>query len=192
MVGSSAWVVEATAASLGASVCCFVRNPASVVQQRIQVGSYGTLTEAVSGLAQEDGSRAFFRGLTASIAREIPFAFLQFPLYESLKRQLAHQLGHERITAAQGAVCGSIAGSIAAAVTTPLDVLRTRQMLGAGPNTRGGSMLHELATVVAKDGIAALFRGVGPRTGWMALGGCIFFGAYEQSTALLRRLQDEP
>lgn len=101
MVGSSPWVVEATAASLGASVCCFVRNPASVVQQRIQVGSYGTLTEAVSGLAREDGSRAFFRGLTASIAREIPFAFLQFPLYESLKRQLAHQLGHERITAAQ-------------------------------------------------------------------------------------------
>jgi len=96
------------------------------------------------------------------------------------------------LTSPQGAVCGSIAGSIAAAVTTPLDVLRTRQMLGAGPNTRGGSMLHELATVVAKDGIAALFRGVGPRTGWMALGGCIFFGAYEQSTALLRRLQDEP
>ena len=31
-----------------------------------------------------------------------------------------------------------------------------------------------------EEGTLALFRGLGPRVGWMTLGGYIFFGAYEQ------------
>ena len=31
-----------------------------------------------------------------------------------------------------------------------------------------------------EEGSLALFRGLGPRVGWMTLGGYIFFGAYEQ------------
>ena len=31
-----------------------------------------------------------------------------------------------------------------------------------------------------EEGALALFRGLGPRVGWMTLGGYIFFGAYEQ------------
>ena len=59
---------------------------------------------------------------------QIPFALIQLPLYEYLKRTV--QSGKEApVGAWQLALCGSVAGSVAAAVTTPLEVAKTRIML---------------------------------------------------------------
>ena len=39
--------------------------------------------------------------------------------------------------------------------------------------------------IAAEEGVAGLFKGIGPRVGWITPGGYIFFGAYEKSMELL-------
>ena len=80
------WTLDAAAACTAATASCVLRTPAIVVQQRMQVGQFSTLPAAVHGIIAEGGIAAFYSGLGVSIAREIPFAFIQFPVYEGLKR----------------------------------------------------------------------------------------------------------
>lgn len=62
--------------------------------------------------------------------REIPFSLIQFPLYEYMKVFLKDKLLKREPYSFEYAVCGSISGGIAAGLTTPLDVVKTRIMLG--------------------------------------------------------------
>lgn len=63
-----------------------------------------------------------------TVAREIPFSFIQFPMWERMKKEWAIHQGTP-LAAWQGALCGSISGAISAAATTPLDVCKTRLMI---------------------------------------------------------------
>lgn len=117
-----------TAASFGEVMACLVRVPTEIVKQRMQAGQYGTLRQAVSATMQRDGVRGFYNGFGTTLLREIPFAFIQFPIYEHLKLSLGAHYGRDPL-AYEAALCGSVGGAIAAAATTPLDVLKTRLML---------------------------------------------------------------
>jgi solute carrier family 25 S-adenosylmethionine transporter 26 len=81
---------------LAATASCIVRTPTAVIAQRMQIGQYATVSDAMHGVASGQGAgvapasrgglAAFYTGLGVSVARELPFAIVQFPLYEALKR----------------------------------------------------------------------------------------------------------
>lgn len=113
--------------------------------------------------------------------REIPFSAIQFPLYEGAKKSWGKWQGHP-VNSLQAALCGSVCGGFAAAVTTPLDVTKTRLMLGKdkhGVPYKG--MVSTMSRVVTDEGAATLFSGVVPRVFWISIGGAVFLGAYEQA-----------
>ncbi|KAM5231420.1 mitochondrial S-adenosylmethionine carrier protein isoform 3-T3 [Hipposideros larvatus] len=129
--------------------------------------------------------------LAASAGEVIPFSLVQFPLWESLKALWSWRQ-HHVVDSWQSAVCGAFAGGFAAAVTTPLDVAKTRIMLAkAGSSTASGNVLAALHGVWRTQGLSGLFAGVFPRMAAISLGGFIFLGAYEQTRSLLLELGRE-
>jgi len=187
--GNEHWTHHSAASACGEVVACLVRVPTDNIKQNMQVGRYSSLREALGSTYKAGGASGFYTGYATTVAREIPFSFIQFPLYEGFKKAWASYQG-EATSATQGAACGSAAGAIAAAITTPLDVAKTRIMLdtkAGGEVKKYTGTVQTLQKIAAEEGPAALFNGITPRVGWITIGGFIFFGAYEKSTNLLWR-----
>ncbi|PPQ77069.1 hypothetical protein CVT25_014882 [Psilocybe cyanescens] len=178
-------VKHMVAASVAEVTACLIRVPTEVIKTRMQTSTYGALGSSSFSAAKlvlsNSGLRGFYRGFGITVMREIPFTSLQFPLYEFLKLRLSQKLGRKPLYAHEAAACGSIAGGVAAALTTPLDVLKTRVMLDTRDASKSKlpSLLTRFQTIYITEGPKALFAGVVPRTLWISAGGAVFLGVYE-------------
>ncbi|RDW75082.1 hypothetical protein BP6252_06224 [Coleophoma cylindrospora] len=170
------------AASLGEIAACAVRVPTEVIKQRAQARQYPSSLLALKGILGQSGTiglrgvwMELYRGWSVTIMREVPFTVIQFPLWESMKEYRRRTSGKEGISAVESGLFGSAAGAVAAAVTTPLDVLKTRMMLA-----KERTAVVPLLTQILKDsGPRAFFAGIGPRVIWISAGGAIFLGSYQ-------------
>jgi len=188
-VGSEHWTHHSAASACGEVAACLVRVPTDNIKQNMQVGKYNSLSEALGSTYRAGGASGFYTGYLTTVAREIPFSFIQFPLYEGFKKAWTAYRG-EQTTPMQGAACGSLAGAIAGGLTTPLDVAKTRIMLdtkAGGEVKKYSGTLQTLSKIANEEGAAALFNGISARVGWITIGGFIFFGAYENATSMLWR-----
>ncbi|KAI0736254.1 S-adenosylmethionine transporter [Fomitopsis betulina] len=181
-------------ASAGEVAACLIRVPTEVVKTRMQTSTYGSLAGSSLAAAKlvlsQEGLRGFYRGFGTTVMREIPFTSIQFPLYELLKVRLSQALGRRPLRAYEAAVCGSISGGFAAALTTPLDVLKTRVMLDTRDSTKHNipSLSTRFKQIYVLEGPRALFSGVVPRTLWISAGGAVFLGVYEWAASTLKSL----
>uniref|UniRef100_A0A8V0ZGS6 Mitochondrial S-adenosylmethionine carrier protein n=1 Tax=Gallus gallus TaxID=9031 RepID=A0A8V0ZGS6_CHICK len=166
-------------------VACLIRVPSEVVKQRAQVSPSAGTFRILSHTLYHEGIQGLYRGYKSTVLREIPFSLVQFPLWEFLKDLWSWKQGHV-VDSWQSAVCGAFAGGFAAAVTTPLDVAKTRIMLAkAGSTTASGNVLAALGGIWRTQGLSGLFAGVVPRMTAISLGGFIFLGTYEKTRQLL-------
>lgn len=176
------------AASLGEVAACAVRVPTEVVKQRAQASQHPSSLSALQHILAQRHSRGLlhvwremYRGWSITIVREVPFTVIQFPLWEALKRWRMQSTGRDSVSGLEGGLLGSVAGAIAAGVTTPLDVLKTRMMLAREKTP----MVGMLRSILAESGPGAFFAGIGPRVGWISVGGAIFLGSYQWASNTL-------
>ncbi|KAI0145292.1 mitochondrial carrier [Xylariaceae sp. FL1272] len=187
----SKWAEPAThmaAASLGEIAACAIRVPTEVVKQRAQAGHHGGSSagalRAILGQYNTIGLtgvwRELYRGWGITVMREVPFTVIQFPLWEAMKswgrqREAASAGEQAEVGAGESALYGSISGAVAAAITTPLDVLKTRVML----SQERESVLTVFRNLLATQGVRPFFAGIEPRVMWISAGGAIFLGSYQ-------------
>ncbi|XP_028047786.1 S-adenosylmethionine mitochondrial carrier protein isoform X2 [Monomorium pharaonis] len=164
-------IIHMVAASSSEITACSVRVPVEVVKQRKQA----LLSTHRLKL------RTLYRGYGSTVLRDLPFGVIQMPLWEYFKFYWTRQIQRE-CTPFEGATCGSASVAISAAITTPLDVAKTRIMLSSTSAEKEEVRISTMLKEVYRDhGVKGLFAGFIPRITSFTIGGFIFFGVYEQA-----------
>ncbi|EOY16844.1 hypothetical protein QUC31_001227 [Theobroma cacao] len=178
-----------TAGALGGAASSLVRVPTEVVKQRMQTGQFASAPAAVRLIVAKEGFKGLYAGYGSFLLRDLPFDAIQFCIYEQLR--IGYKLAAQRdLNDPENAILGAFAGAITGAVTTPLDVIKTRLMVqGSAKQYKG--IFDCVRTIVKEEGTHALLKGIGPRVLWIGLGGSIFFGVLEKTKQMLAERRPE-
>mmetsp|Transcript_19636 Transcript_19636/g.35402 ORF Transcript_19636/g.35402 Transcript_19636/m.35402 type:complete len:298 (-) Transcript_19636:173-1066(-) len=184
-------IETATAGALATVFNDAIMTPADCIKQRLQMAGR-CYSGAISGTAQiirEEGVIALFRSFPATVITNVPYVAVQFGVYETAKKMLARMGAEEEETLVVQLIAGGLGGGFASAITTPLDVVKTRlQLDGSGRYSNG--VVPVLRQIAREEGAAALWRGLWPRVLVNAPSAAICWGTYETMKDLLG-LKDE-
>jgi solute carrier family 25 iron transporter 28/37 len=128
-------------ATLGHDV---ILTPMDVIKQRLQLGLHRGMEDCARHVVRSEGTWALFRSLPTTLAMNVPFAGIMVAANESFKKVLNPSNEYHLPSFF---VSGGLAGAVAAALTTPLDVIKTR--------LQTQSVMLELAQLQAAAAAAA-------------------------------------
>ncbi|GLC46405.1 hypothetical protein PLESTM_001867900 [Pleodorina starrii] len=164
-------------------------TPVDSVKQRCQLeGSpYRGVMDAARQMLRHEGVGAFFKSYRTTLVMNVPFTAMHFSVYETAKRLLCHELDDETLRVQL--VAGGLAGGCAAAVTTPLDVVKTRlQTCGITDPAKyeHTAVFPTLRQIVREEGMQALWQGIKPRVLFHIPAAAVCWGTYESMKNVLR------
>uniref|UniRef100_A0A8D0B3U7 Mitochondrial glutamate carrier 2 n=1 Tax=Salvator merianae TaxID=96440 RepID=A0A8D0B3U7_SALMN len=115
-------------------------------------------------LLHTQGLAGLYKGLGATLLRDVPFSIIYFPLFANIN-QLGQKNPEDKASFLHSFMAGCVAGSVAAVAVTPLDVLKTRiQTLkkGLGEDTYNG-IIDCVRKIWIHEGPSAFMKGAGCR-----------------------------
>lgn len=140
---------------------------------------YKGVWDCLTRTLKEEGYFAFYRSYRTTLMMNIPFMSVQVAVYESTKILMGAE---EKDSLFIQLTAGAVAGAMAAAVSTPLDVVKTRlQTEGVTSNTiyRHNGVMSVLKQIIEDEGKQALWRGLKPRVLFHVPSAAICWGTYE-------------
>ncbi|OMP06599.1 Mitochondrial substrate/solute carrier [Corchorus olitorius] len=143
-----------------------ITHPIDVLKVRLQmqlVGQRGPLIgmgPLCVQVLKSEGPKALYLGLTPSLVRSLIYGGLRLGLYEPSKSVFDWAFDSTNIFVKIAS--GAFAGGIATALTNPVEVLKVRLQMNSDLKQRGA--IAEMRSIVSKEGVGALWKGVGPAT----------------------------
>ncbi|BAT73319.1 S-adenosylmethionine carrier 1, chloroplastic/mitochondrial isoform X1 [Vigna umbellata] len=172
-----------TAGAIGGIAASLIRVPTEVIKQRMQTGQFTSASGAVRFIASKEGFKGFYAGYGSFLLRDLPFDAIQFCIYEQIR--IGYMVAARRnLNDPENAIIGAFAGALTGAITTPLDVIKTRLMVQGSANQYKG-IVDCVQTIIKEEGPRAFLKGIGPRVLWIGIGGSIFFGVLESTKRFL-------
>ncbi|SCP03688.1 mitochondrial carrier protein, putative [Plasmodium malariae] len=167
---SKLYLISTTIAEIAS---CAVRLPFEIVKQKMQISTNRSMINTIYDISKTEGLFKFlFKSYLIMIVREIPFDYIQYFLWETFKEKAKKDFSNisEKYPTITSSVCGGMAGGISGFLTTPIDVIKTRQIIF-------GKNYGETIKDIAKDGYLSFYKGCYFRSCYLFFGGFIFFGA---------------
>ncbi|KAI1893084.1 hypothetical protein AGOR_G00140230 [Albula goreensis] len=121
-------------------------------------------TQIAMELLNTQGVSGLYKGLGATIMRDVPFSVVYFPLFAHLNR-LGQPSPGENAPFYWSFLAGCAAGSTAAVTVNPCDVVKTRlQSLSKGVNEESyEGVMDCVSKIMRKEGPTAFLKGAGCR-----------------------------
>lgn len=162
--GGDSFVRKAGAGMLTGALSAAAANPIDMVRTRIhaQVGAptlrYETYAAAARDVvANEGGVAALWRGIGATVARQMLLSGGQLASYDQAKQTARESFGITE-TPALHMACAAFSGAVAQLVCMPADVIKVKILSGA----HGTNVWECLRRTVVHEGVGGLFRGFVP------------------------------
>ncbi|XP_050215208.1 adenine nucleotide transporter BT1, chloroplastic/mitochondrial-like [Mercurialis annua] len=158
-----------------------VTYPLELLKTRLTVqrGVYNNLVDAFLKIVREEGPGELYRGLTPSLIGVVPYAAANYFAYDTLRKAYKKAFNKEEIGNVMTLVIGSAAGAFSSTATFPLEVARKHMQAGALNGSQYRNMLHALVSILEKEGIGGLYRGLGPSCMKLVPAAGISFMCYE-------------
>ncbi|XP_047180887.1 thylakoid ADP,ATP carrier protein, chloroplastic-like isoform X2 [Vigna umbellata] len=135
----------------------FITYPLDVLRLRLAVEpGYRTMSEVALGMLREEGFASFYRGLGPSLIAIAPYIAVNFCVFDLLKKSLPEKYQKRTETSILTAV---LSASLATLTCYPLDTVRRQMQLKGTPYN---TVFDALSGIVARDGVAGLYRGFVP------------------------------
>ncbi|XP_068179478.1 mitochondrial glutathione transporter SLC25A40 isoform X2 [Antennarius striatus] len=175
-------------------------SPLELIRTKLQAEkqSYRQLIDCIRGAVQTDGWLSLWRGLGATLLRDVPFSAIYWSNYEMGKKWLCEKYNTTEPTIAITFISGAVSGSIAAILTLPFDVVKTRRQVELGElqakklaYKASASTFSVMKRIVAQDGFGGLLAGFLPRVIKVAPACAIMISSYEIGKAFFRKHNQE-
>ena len=140
-----------------------ITAPFDVVKIRSQVGCAETkngLLNSIITIYYKEGMHAFWKGNLIGCLRLCPYSAIQLIAFQNLRIPLCDSCG--RLSPVSALVAGAGAGLIATTVMYPTDLVKTRLIVQHSGNrwAHYKGITHAFRTIVDKEGIISLYRGL--------------------------------
>ncbi|KAL1529339.1 hypothetical protein AB1Y20_000293 [Prymnesium parvum] len=160
--------------------------------------SLTAVVQTAADIVRLQGFMALWRGYSASIMRDVPYAAILFSTFSIYEEAMCGWLDRSADVLTR-ALAGCLCGATATCLTYPLDVLRARFAAdtsvwasngSAGTLPKYSSYTQGVREIAAKEGLSAFFAGLRPTLMGIAPYSALSFAAFETIKAILQRHAD--
>lgn len=183
-------LIAGAVAGISSTICTY---PLELLKTRLTVqrGVYKNLIDAFVKIVQEEGPAELYRGLTPSVIGVIPYAATNYFAYDTLRKAYKKVFKKEDVENLATLLIGSAAGAISSSATFPLEVARKHMQAGAINGRQYNNMLHALLSILEKEGVPGLYKGLGPSCLKLVPAAGISFMCYEACKKILIEKDDD-
>ncbi|XP_028672966.1 probable mitochondrial glutathione transporter SLC25A40 [Erpetoichthys calabaricus] len=177
-----------------------VISPLELVRTKMQSQklSYKELRICIQSAVASDGLLSLWRGLSATLLRDVPFSAMYWYTYELGKKWLCDKNGLREPTFMITFTSGAVSGSIAAILTLPFDVVKTQRQIELGELEARNIIPRKLSStfgimkrIIAENGISGIFAGFLPRLIKVAPACAIMISTYEFGKSFFHNYNSE-